>query len=68
LNLTFFPMHILGLQGVPLRIYTYQAEMGWDGLNLFVSLSALSLATGFLLFFFDTIRGIRPGMPAGPNP
>jgi cytochrome c oxidase subunit I+III len=68
LNLTIFPMHILGLQGVRRRIYTYQAAMGCDGLNRFVSLSALILATGFLLCFLDTIRSIRPGMPAGPNP
>src|ERR1700710_472760 len=38
LHLTFFPMHLLGLQGMTRRIYTYQAEMGWGGLNLFVSL------------------------------
>ena len=39
-NLTFFPMHILGLQGMPRRIYTYQPDMPWHGLNMFVSLSA----------------------------
>ena len=40
-NLTFFPMHLLGLQGMPRRIYTYLPEMRWGGLNLFVSLSAV---------------------------
>lgn len=67
-NLTFFPMHILGLQGMPRRIYTYQAGLGWGGLNLFVSLSALVLAAGFLLFFFDAVRSLRFGPPAGDNP
>jgi cytochrome c oxidase subunit I len=67
-NLTFFPMHILGLQGMTRRIYTYQTGMGWGGLNLFVSLSALALAAGFVLFFFDAIRSAWTGAPAGDNP
>ena len=67
-NLTFFPMHILGLQGMPRRIYTYQPDMGWGGMNLFVSLSALILAAGFLLFFFDAVRSASRGAPAGDNP
>jgi len=67
-NLTFFPMHILGLQGMTRRIYTYQPEMGWDGMNLFVSLSALLLAAGFALFFIDAIRSGWRGAAAGDNP
>ena len=46
-NVAFFPMHILGLAGMPRRVYTYQPEMGWGGLNLFVSLGALVLFAGF---------------------
>jgi cytochrome c oxidase subunit I len=67
-NLTFFPMHVLGLRGMPRRIYTYQADMGWDGVNLFVSLSSLILAAGFALFFFDAVRSARSGPLAPPNP
>ena len=67
-NLTFFPMHILGLQGMPRRIYTYQPDMPWHGLNLFVSLSAIILVAGFLVFFVDVIRAARRGAPAGDNP
>jgi cytochrome c oxidase subunit 1 len=67
-NLTFFPMHILGLQGMPRRIYTYQPDMPWHGLNLFVSLSAIILVAGFLVFFIDAIRAARRGAPAGNNP
>jgi len=67
-NLTFFPMHVLGLRGMPRRIYTYQADMGWDGVNLFVSLSSLILAAGFVLFFFDVVRSARSGPFAGANP
>jgi cytochrome c oxidase subunit I len=67
-NLTFFPMHILGLQGMPRRIYTYQPEMPWSGLNMFVSLSAVILAAGFLLFFIDAIRSAVSGTAAPANP
>ncbi len=67
-NLTFFPMHILGLEGMPRRIYTYQPDLPWHGLNLFVSVSSAILIAGFLLFFFDAIRSARYGLPAGPNP
>ncbi len=67
-NLTFFPMHILGLQGMPRRIYTYQPDMPWSGLNLFASASAVILAAGFLLFFVDAFRSARYGPPSGPNP
>lgn len=67
-NLTFFPMHILGLQGMPRRIYTYQPDMPWHGLNLFVSGCALILTAGFLVFFVDAIRSARRGEPAGDNP
>ncbi len=67
-NLTFFPMHVLGLEGMPRRVYTYPAEMGWQHLNLFVSASAGLLALGFLLFFVDALRSLRHGEPAGDNP
>jgi len=67
-NLTFFPMHLLGLRGMPRRIYAYPTEMHWGGLNLFVSASAVMLAAGFLLFFIDAIRSARSGEPAGDNP
>jgi len=67
-NLTFFPMHILGLQGMPRRVYTYQPEMPWGSLNMFVSLSACLLAAGFLLFFIDVLRSMHAGPLAGSNP
>ncbi|MET3858607.1 cytochrome c oxidase subunit I [Rhizobium sp. OAE497] len=67
-HLTFFPMHLLGLFGMPRRIYTYQPEMPWAGLNLFVSFSSLILAAGFLLFFIDVLRSARSGAIADENP
>ncbi|GBD50177.1 cytochrome c oxidase subunit I [Methylopila sp. Yamaguchi] len=67
-NLTFFPMHVLGLQGMPRRIYAYQPELPWGGLNLFVSLASIILFAGFLLFFVDVVRSAVRGAPAGDNP
>jgi cytochrome c oxidase subunit I+III len=67
-NLTFFPMHILGLQGMPRRVYTYQPDMPWSALNMFVSLSAIILVAGFLVFFIDAIRSARRGPLAHDNP
>jgi cytochrome c oxidase subunit 1 len=67
-NLTFFPMHILGLQGMPRRVYTYQPDMPWHGLNMFVSISAVILVAGFLVFFVDAIRSARSGAISGEDP
>ncbi|WP_028747181.1 cytochrome c oxidase subunit I [Rhizobium mesoamericanum] len=67
-HMTFFPMHILGLEGMPRRIYTYQPEMPWAGMNLFVSASVLILALGFFVFFIDVFRSARSGRPSGANP
>src|SRR3954454_10695587 len=67
-NVTFFPMHILGLEGMPRRVFTYQPEMGWGGLNFLATLSAVILVAGFLIFFIDLMRSARNGLPAGDNP
>ena len=67
-NLTFFPQHILGLRGMPRRVYTYPAEMGWGGLNMLVSVGALVLASGLAVYLFNVIRSVRAGAPAPANP
>ena len=67
-NLAFFPMHILGLQGMPRRIYTYGAGMGWSAENLIITIGALILAAGVLLLVINVGLGLRKGRPAGPNP
>lgn len=67
-NLTFFPMHIVGLRGMPRRVYTYPAGMGWDGLNSLETIGAYITAIGVLLFIINVIMSIRGGALAGPNP
>src|SRR6185437_2516732 len=49
-NLTFFPMHVLGLWGMPRRIYTYSTVSGWGSLNLMASLGVVLITAGVLTF------------------
>jgi cytochrome c oxidase subunit 1 len=65
---TFFPMHLLGLWGMPRRVYTYPADMGWSGLNLASTLGAYLLATGVFVYFANLIISAARGRPAGPDP
>jgi heme/copper-type cytochrome/quinol oxidase subunit 1 len=67
-NLAFFPMHLLGLEGMPRRIYTYQAGMGWDNLNLLATVGAVTLALGILVSLVNAVRSAQAGEVAGPNP
>lgn len=67
-NMTFFPMHFLGLDGMPRRIYTYSADMGWQFWNLTSSIGALILATSLLLFLIELGRALRSGVPADHDP
>ena len=67
-NLTFFPMFILGIEGMRRRVYTYQTGQGWDTLNLLATIGALMVAVGILLFIINLVISWRGGEPAGDNP
>jgi cytochrome c oxidase subunit I+III len=58
-NVTFFPMHITGLIGMPRRVYTYPEGFGWDWLNMTSSIGAFMIAAGVALFLFDLARNFR---------
>jgi cytochrome c oxidase subunit 1 len=67
-NLTFFPMHFLGLNGMPRRIATYGPDMGWSAGNLISSVGAFILATGLGVYLTALIYAVRKGPVAGHDP
>ena len=50
-NVTFFPMHFLGLNGMPRRTFSYDANMGWNTPNFIASVGAFLLGIGMLTYF-----------------
>jgi cytochrome c oxidase subunit I len=67
-NVAFFPMHILGLEGMPRRVYTYQSEMGWADLNLLATAGAVIMLISFVLLLWNALSSARGGVLAGDNP
>jgi cytochrome c oxidase subunit 1/cytochrome c oxidase subunit I+III len=67
-NLAFFPMHWLGLAGMPRRVYTYPGGLGWGWPNMAISVGSFLFALGVLLFFINVAVSLRRGPIAGPNP
>ena len=67
-NLTFFPMHQLGLNGMPRRIADYSPASGWQGLNLLSTVGAGLLALGIAVWIFNFFKSMRTGTSAGDDP
>jgi cytochrome c oxidase subunit I len=67
-NTTFFPMHILGVEGMPRRIYRYAPGMGWEMWNLIATIGAFILAFSVLIFLINIIRCLRNGERAPADP
>ena len=67
-NLTFFPMHIVGLDGMPRRVFTYPEGMGWDIGNMLSTVGAFLLAASMLVFLHNLFRSLRKGERAGNDP
>jgi cytochrome c oxidase subunit I+III len=67
-NVSFFPMHISGLLGMPRRIWTYSEASGWGNYNLVSTLGAYLIGAGVLFFIIDMVRNFRVGESGEPNP
>src|SRR6266436_5897411 len=66
--LTFGPMHVSGILGMPRRIYTYPADRGWELWNQLSSLGALIQAPSYLIFVWNLLFSLKHGAPAGDDP
>jgi cytochrome c oxidase subunit 1 len=67
-NLTFFPMHLLGLAGMPRRIYTYGPEAGWGVLSFVSTAGQVINDLSMLLFVVNVVRSLVKGQRAGADP
>jgi len=67
-NLTFFPMHMLGLQGMPRRVADYAPDRGWNTLNLLSSIGAFVIAAAMVVFAVNVILTLRKPRTAPADP
>ena len=68
MNITFFPMHFLGLDGMPRRQYTYETSYGWDLWNFVATIGAVIMLLGLLVFLHNFFHSLRKGERAGDDP
>jgi cytochrome c oxidase subunit I+III len=66
--MVFFPMHFLGIDGMPRRVYTYVAETGWSDLNMLATVGASIIALGVIVFITNVIRSLFKGEIAPDDP
>src|SRR5829696_2867725 len=67
-NLTFFPMHMLGLAGMPRRIADYSSTAGWNDLNMVATIGGFTIALSMALLLWNIFISLRSGEPAGDDP
>jgi cytochrome c oxidase subunit I+III len=67
-NLTFFPMHISGILGMPRQVYTYRAGLDLETWNMLSTIGAFVMTAGLVVVFVNILISFRDGKDAGPNP
>jgi len=67
-NLTFQPMMILGLMGMPRRIQSYPKDYGWDLWNMMATVGAFTIAASLIVFMYNVVKSLRSGEIAGDDP
>ena len=67
-HVTFDFMHVPGLLGMPRRIYTYEANRGWEIWNIIISVGVLFQALGILIWVINVLWSYRKGKEAGNDP
>ena len=67
-NLAFFPMHFLGLGGMPRRIYTYDSGQGFDFWNFVTTIGAFIIAVSILSFLHNFAKSVKNGQKSGDDP
>jgi cytochrome c oxidase subunit 1 len=67
-NLAFFPQHMLGLLGMPRRVYTYNQHGLWEAYNMISTIGSYVMALGMLVFVWNVIKTQRTGVRAGNDP
>ena len=67
-NITFFPMHFVGMDGMPRRIYTYSGEMGWTALNALETAGSILIVISVILFIHNIVKSWRSGEKAPGDP
>jgi len=67
-NVTFFPQHLIGLLGMPRRVYTYTDTGLIEGYNLTSTIGSWVMGVGFLFFLWNVLRTRKRGRVAGNDP
>jgi cytochrome c oxidase subunit 1 len=67
-NMTFFPMHELGLAGMPRRIADYSSAAGWNDMNMLATIGGFTIAVSMVPFLWNVFVSLRSGKLAGDDP